>query len=240
MSPSLRKAQKRPGKKPPSLVPDDQGPLKGLFVHRMGENVDDEQAVAEFWRAHGLEADALESPSQRFSRLPDLRLAQGGIPWAYCEVKTLWRHSWTVRILHQDLPVKERRQATRRQIDERIENDLAMAGQQLNAGNPSHVLLNFVVFVNRDPEASPSLLEKILAQPAVSSGRSLKARRALKMAQEVQAFRRNVDLCFWAKPTRQGKLVIEKCLMFNPSLRSFTEEITGLRGKKLVPLEPAA
>jgi hypothetical protein len=58
--------------------------------------------------------------------------------------------------------------------------------------------------------------------------------------EEIQRFRRNVDLCLWANPGSNGELLIEGCVLFNPCLRSLAEEIAGLRGSKLIPLEPAA
>jgi hypothetical protein len=206
----------------------------------MGENADDEQRAAEFWRMHGLDAEALENPSEPFSRRPDLRLLRDNAPWAYCEVKTIAPHNWKIRILHPGRPPEERLEAGNRPLPERISGDLVTAVRQLNAGNPCHSLLNFVVLVNRDPEALPSILPVLLAAPAAPSGRSLQARRAARLAEEVRSFRRNVDLCFWAKPAAERGLVIEKCFLFNPALRSFAEEVTGLRADKLISLEPAA
>ncbi len=240
MSASLGKLQKHSGSESASSVSDAERPLRGVFVHRMGESAGDEKEVAALWRVHGLEPDALEGPAQRFSRLPDFRLMRDGVPWAYCEVKTLWRHCWTVNILHEDRPVEERRDTSSKPVDERIIGDLITASRQLQAGNSSHKLLNFVVLVNRDPEASPALLTQVLVRPIIRSGRSLKARRAAKLVEEVQAFRRCVDLCLWVTPAADGKLAIDACILFNPSLRSFAEEIAGLRGGKLISLEPAA
>jgi len=240
MSPNLHKTSKSRRTGPAAFVADQERPLRGLFVHRMGENAADEQRVAEFWIAHGLNAMALEDPRQRYSRLPDLQLLRDGAPWAYCEVKTLWQHSWTVRILHEDRPIEERREMSTKPADERIGGDLVTAMRQLQAGNPGHVLHNFVVLVNREPMMTPAFLTELLTRPVAVSGRSLAARRAAQFAREFQAFRRDVDLCLLAKPRTGGKLVIESCILFNPGLRSFAEEISGLRGDKLVSVEPAA
>jgi hypothetical protein len=206
----------------------------------MGENPEDERQVAEFWRKHGLDADAIENPRERFSKLPDLRLSYDGKPWAYCEVKTIVRHFWNVRILHDDRPIEERVEESKKSVMERITGDLVTAARQLSAGNPHHALLNFVVLVNRDTEASPTLLAQLFSAPPASPGRDLKARRQARLAEEMQGFRRNVDLCLWVKPAAEEKLDVETCLLLNPALLSFAEEVTGLRGDKLISLNPAA
>jgi hypothetical protein len=215
-------------------------PLRGVFVHRMGENAADERRVAEFWRAHRLGADAIEDPLQRFSRLPDLRLSYDGAPWAYCEVKTIARHSWKVRILHDDRPPEERVEETGKSVVERIAGDLITAARQLKAGNPDHALLNIVVLVNRDAEASPSLLAQLLSAKPASGSRGIKARHEARLADELRSFRKNVDLCLWVNPAAEERLIVEACLLLNPNLLSFAEEITGLRGDKLISLDPAA
>ena len=118
--------------------------------------------------------------------------------------------------------------------------DLVTAGRQLHADNPNHSLPNFVVLVNRDSEASFEILGRIFTTPPPQTKRGLKARRDLMEYEEIQRFRRNVDLCLWANPGASEELLIEGCVLFNPCLRSFAEEIAGLRGSKLLPLESAA
>jgi hypothetical protein len=206
----------------------------------MGENAADERRVAKFWSAHRLGVDAIEDPRERYSKLPDLRLSCDGSPWAYCEVKTIARHIWRVRILHDDQPIEERIEESKKSVIERITGDLVTAARQLKAGNPDHALLNFVVLVNRDKEASPNLLTQLLCATPASQGRSLKARREASLVQDVQGFRRIVDLCLWVTPAAEEKLVVEACLLLNSGLLSFAEEVTGLRGDKLISLHPAA
>lgn len=220
-------------------VPQD-APLPGAFVHRMGENAADEHQVAEFWRAHGLGVDAIEDTRQRFSRLPDLRLSSQGAPWAYCEVKTIARHSWNVRILHDGQPDEEHIETSSKPVLERIKGDLVTAARQLRAGNPDHALFNFVVLVNRDPDAVPNLLTQLFSAAPASSGSSLKARREARLADELQSFRKGVDLCLWVNPTAEQRLTVEACLLLNPNLLSFAEEISGLRGDKLISFDSAA
>jgi len=238
MSPNLNRAANR--KRPSFSAAGAGAPLRGVFVHRMGENAADERQVAEFWRAHRLGADAIENPGERYSRLPDLRLTYDGAPWAYCEVKTIARHSWKVRILHDGQPAEERVEESSKSVIERITGDLITAAGQLKAGNQDHALLNFVVLVNRDAEASPGLLTQLFSASAASQGSSLKARRENRLAEEVQGFRRTVDLCLWMNPGAEGQLTVEACLLLNPNLLSFAEEITGLRGDQLISLNPAA
>lgn len=225
---------------PSSSAADQDAPLRGVFVHRMGENSADERHVAKFWSAHRLGVDAIEDPRERFSKLPDLRLFYDGSPWAYCEVKTIARHSWKVRILHRDRLPDERIEESKKTLIERFTGDIVTAARQLKAGNPDHALLNFVVLVNRDEEASPNLLAQIFSATMASPGRSLKARREARMVQDVQEFRHIVDLCLWVTPAAAEGLVVEACLLLNPSLLSFAEEVTGLRGDKLISLNPAA
>ena len=238
MSPNLNRHVS--SKRPSFSAAGASAPLRGVFVHRMGENAADERQVAKFWREHRLGADAIEDPGERYSRLPDFRLLYDGAPWAYCEVKTIGRHSWKVRILHDGQPAEERVEVSNRSVIERLSGDLITAVRQLRAGNPDHSLFNFVVLVNRDAEASPGLLAQIFSASAASQGRSLKARRDARMAEEVQGFRRDVDLCLWMKPGVEEQLAVESCLLLNPNLLSFAEEITGLRGDKLISLNPAA
>jgi len=238
MSPSSSKTARSKGSS--SFAAGADAPLRGFFVHRMGENAADERKVAEFWSAYRLGVDAIEDPSQRFSKLPDLCLSYDGAPWAYCEVKTIARHSWKVRILHDGRPAEERVEESGKSVIERITGDLITAARQLKSGNPDHALLNFVVLVNRDAEASPSLLANLFSEKPASAGRSLKARHEARMAAELQSFRNIVDLCLWANPVTEERLTVEACLLLNPNLLSFAEEITGLRGDKLISLDSAA
>ena len=84
--------------------------------------------------------------------------------------------------------------------------------------------------VNRDSEASFEILGRIFTTPPPQAKRGLKAHHDLMEYEEIQRFRRNVDLCLWANPGANGELLIEGCILFNPCLRSFAEEIAGLRG----------
>jgi len=145
-----------------------------------------------------------------------------------------------VRILHDGEPTEERVEESKKPANERISGDLVTAARQLKAGNPNHSLLNFVFIVNRDAEASPTLLSQLLSESPAPSGNSLKVRRDVRLAEEVQGFRRIVDLCLWVNPGGAGQLDIEACFLLNPNLLSFAEEITGLRRDKLISLDPAA
>lgn len=238
MSPSSSKIARSKGSS--SFAAGPGAPLRGVFAHRMGENAADELQVAEFWRARRLGVDAIEDPRHRFSKLPDLRLSYDGAPWAYCEVKTIARHRWKVRILHDGRPKEERDEETGKSVIERLTGDLITAARQLKAGNPDHALLNFVVLVNRDAEASPCLLTHLLSAKPASAGRSLKARREARLADELQSFRNNVDLCLWVNPIAEERHIVEACLLLNPNLLSFAEDITGLRGDKLISFDSAA
>ena len=238
MSPNSSKTVTSKGSS--SLAAGADAPLRGVFVHRMGENAADARQVAEFWRARRLGVDAIEDPRQRFSKLPDLRLSRDGAPWAFCEVKTIVRQTWKVRILHDDEPPEEHVEESSKSVIERLNGDLITAARQLKAGNPDHALLNFVVLVNRDAEASPDILTNLFSARPAPAGRSLKARYEGRLANELQSFRKNVDLCLWVNPIAEQRLKVEACFLLNPNLLSFAEEITGLRGDKLISLDSAA
>ena len=212
---------------------------RGAFVHRMGEMPEDENTAAEFWRLKGFAVKTLENPSERYSRLPDLLLSLDGQPWAYCEVKTIWRHSWTVRVLHEGQTSEERHEATDRPVDERVSGDLVSALRQLHAANADHGLLNLVILVNRDPEASHSVISRLLCQSPPGNGRSLTARRAARLADELQTFRRDVDLCIWAKGI-EGGFTVDGYFLLNPRLEDSVKMIAGLGSEQRILLEPAA
>lgn len=213
--------------------------LRGAYLHRMGERAEDERAAAQFWTTHGFAIESLEDPTERFSRRPDLRLLHDGKPWAFCEVKTVWHHRWSVRIEHSD-GEEVRTESTDKPVEERISGDLVTAARQLRAENVNHALLNFVLLVNRDPAASFPVLSRVLTTHSSGSGRSLKARHDAMLAGEIQHFRSTVDLCLWANPAEDGELLIEGVVLFNPNLQSFAEEIAGMRTDKVISLEPAA
>src|SRR5271165_1690724 len=104
--------------------PRDASPiLRGAFVHRMGESAEDERLAAQFWIQHGFAVESLEDPTERFSRRPDLRLPRDGRPWAYCEVKTVWHHRWSVHILRSDRE-EMHTESTDKPVEERIGGDL--------------------------------------------------------------------------------------------------------------------
>ncbi|MGB8261548.1 MAG: hypothetical protein WCE75_14400 [Terracidiphilus sp.] len=163
-----------------------------------------------------------------------------GNPWAYCEVKTVWRHSWAVRVLHEDRVLEERVEVSEKPVHERLSGDLVTAIRQLRSGNPDHALLNIVLLVNRDPEASLNVLARLFSTPAEPSERGLEARRAARLAAEIRGFRRDVDLCLWMAEQADGRLAAEGYFLFNPKLQEQANEIAGMGSAKLVVLLPAA
>jgi hypothetical protein len=214
--------------------------LRGAFVHRRGENAEDERRVAEYWRANGFMVEALEDPSERFSRLPDFRLYHEGQPWAYCEVKTVWRHSWTVRILHQDRPAEEHLEVSNKPVEERLSGDLVTAIRQLRSGNPGHALLNIVVLVNRDEEASLAGLSQLFSAQTVAIHRGRGDRQAARLAAEIKGFCHDVDLCIWATEHADGMLSVEAYFFFNAVLQEQVKKMIDLEYEKLIVLDPAA
>ena|ERR1035438_2991434 len=240
MSLSLNKARTNRDYEKASSAASDSKILRGAYVHRRGENAEDERRVAEFWRANGLMVEAMEDPSERFSRLPDFRLYREGQPWAYCEVKTVWQHSWTVRILHQDRPAEEHLEVSDKPIEERLSGDLVTAIRQLRLGNPDHTLLNIVVLVNRDAEASLAGLKQLFSAQTASINRGSGTRHAARLAAEIQDFCRDVDLCVWATEQTDGMLFVEAYFLFNSELKEQVKQIVDLGPEKLIVLKPAA
>ncbi len=117
-----------------------------------------------------------------------------------------------------------RTESTGRSVEERICGDLVTAKRQLQAGNPDHALLNLVLLVNRDSAASLSILTHVLATQPPRAGRSLKARREAMLAEEIQRFRKTVDLCLWTMPAAEDRLIVEACLLLKPCLLFQPEE----------------
>jgi hypothetical protein len=222
-------------------VGSDKVPIpRGVFAHRRGEAVADERKVVEFWLSCGITAESMEDANERFSSMPDLQLSRDGIPWACCEVKTIWRHRWTVRILHEGRTAEERVEESKASASERISADLITALRQLKAGNPTHALLNIVVLVNRDAEASLGLLSRVLAPAPKITGRTLPAKRAAMLANEMQEFRRCVDMCLWTVEQADGQLAVEGCLLFAAALQEQIANLPGLGFGKQIILDPAA
>jgi hypothetical protein len=224
-----------------ALPPFDRSKvMRGTFAHRQGEQPEDEKRAVMFWESRGFAVDRLESGRTLFSRDSDFRLSRDSAPLAFCEVKTVWRHTVRTRILHEDRPIEERVEVSNKTVQERLSTDLVTAIRQLLYANPDHALLNFVLLVNRDQEATLTDLLSVL-NTAFSSKKtkSLAARQAIWTAKEIDQFRRNVDLCLWSSAAGE-ELVLDQCLLFNPSLLSLAAEITGLRGDRLISLEPAA
>jgi hypothetical protein len=213
---------------------------RGAYVHRQGENADDEAKVTEFWRAAGLVVRSLEDPSDRFSSLPDLQLTRKGIPWAYCEVKTIWRHRWTTRIMHEGRSVEESMHVSSLSVEERISGDLVTAFQQLNSTNPHRAMKNVVVLVNRDPEASLPALRRVLASNPKHPGRGIADKRAARMASDIRQFCREVDLCLWSTVRTDGTLVIEAYVLFNTEFEEQLRGIVDLDRVQRLTLDPAA
>ncbi len=239
MNPSSNKGSDDSRRQRTFATGSDAPILRGAFVHRMGEKTEDEKSAAEFWRAKGFAVEMLENPAERYSRLPDLLLSRDGKPWAYCEVKTIWRHTWAVRILHEGQPSEERREATDKPVEERVSGDLVTAVRQLNQANTEHAMLNIVILVNRDPEASHCVVSRLLSQPPPKTGRSLTARRAVRLSDELRGFRRDVDLCLWAEGHDAG-FTVEGYYLLNPRLDDGVKLIAGLGPEQQILLEPAA
>lgn len=240
MKPNLRSGAGESGRTSGTQMTRHSPILPGAFLHRRGEVQKDEQFVANFWRRSGMGVACIEDPKARYSRLPDLLLLRNGVPWAYCEVKTIWKHSWTVRILHDDRPAEVRREVTDKPVSNRLEGDLLTAVRQLHATNPNHSMLNIVVLVNRDPEASIDVFRKVLATRAPSSRQTLKARMDARAAKEIWQFQKEVDLCIWMSGLGAEDPSVEGYIQFGFGLRDLTQQITGLSSDKSITREPAA
>jgi hypothetical protein len=238
MSPSLARSSSKEIDDASLPALDFSKAMRGVYAHRMGENFEDERRAAEFWQGLGFAVESIESANDRFSRRPDLLLLQHGKPVAYCEVKTIQPHRHHIRILHEDREVEERTELSAVSVEERLSTDLVTAIRQLNYVNLDHALLNFAVLVNRDPEATPTMLAKLFAKQPPVSRRTLQARRAAWMVQAIQDFRCKVDLCLWVDGLSGFSVIAH--LVGSPSLRDKVEKLTGLGLENIPSLETAA
>lgn len=218
----------------------ESGILRGIFVHRLGEQSRDEQAAATFWHANGIEAEALETGLGRHHVRPDLRLSRNGVPWAYCEVKTLWHHRWTVEIRHKDRPAELRSGLTEKSAAERLSGDLSTALRVLQQENAEHALLNIVLLINHDPELSPATAARLLTPPDLPAPRNLRERREARATKEMRAFRNVIDLCFWAESKGEGQFALEGYFLTNPELQTRILPIADQVCARRISLEPAA
>jgi len=236
MSPSLDHGKVEDEIVLPSFDPSKA--MRGVFAHRQGEQPEDERRVVEFWESRGFAVESLEQSRDLRSRQPDLRLSFDGQPFAFCEVKTIWRHTTHISILHEDRPVEERVELSDLPAEERLSADIVTAIRQLNYANSDHALKNFVVLVNRDPESSPALLNKLFAKQPPTSRRSLQARRESWTVDAIQDFRRNVDLCFWVDGL--SGFSVTGYFLGNPTFQKQVEKMVGIEDEKLIVLDPAA
>jgi hypothetical protein len=216
------------------------GAMRGVYAHRMGEVAQDEKAIASFWRDSNFEVKALEPVDDRRSQQPDLFLSLNGIPFAYCEIKTIQDHRIVTRILHQDRPVEERTEVSGVSPEERLASNLVTAIRQLKYVNSNHELFNLVVLVNRDPEAAPAKLTELFLKPAPKSPRSLKAKHEAWTVAAIQEFRHKVDFCLWMEPAADGKLIPVAYFAQDPSFIGKFEALSKLGLDKLIALQLAA
>ncbi len=238
MKPSSNKTRTR--SQAASPAPKGRSILPGAFVHRMGEDAGDEKRAAEFWQSKGIAVESLENERERYSSLPDFRLLRNGQPWAYCEVKTIWKHSWAIRVLHQERPITERSEVTEKPVEERIGADLVTALRQLRAGNPEHSLLNIVMLINKDPEVSHELVTRRLSRQGAISAKGLAAKREARLEEELREFHHESDLCIWVNGMDETGFMVEGYFLPNPKVEDRAEEIRELGFKKQIRLEPAA
>jgi hypothetical protein len=214
--------------------------LRGVFLHRQGESPADERRTAEFWEQQGFVVEALEDPAERHSRLPDLKLWRDGKAVAYCEVKTLWRHTWTVRILHEDRQEEIRKEISEKPALKRLSDDLFLTMQQLQSGNPDHALLNFAVLINRDSDLSATSLMELLLQPPPAPSRGLRARLKAQTHEDLQWFKRKIDVCLWIDPVGQEGFAVTAALVRDQPIFETLGNLNFISAEKLILLDPAA
>jgi len=214
--------------------------LRGIFVHKLGEQQADEQAAVDFWRESGFEVELLETGLSRHDVRPDFRLDREGRPWAYCEVKTLWRHTWTTTILHENQPPERQTGFTEKTAEERLSGDLLLALRVLHRTNSDHALPNIILLVNHDPELSPASVARVLAVPPASADANLKSLRDTWMAEELNTFRSEIDLCIWADGLENGRFAVRGYFPTNPELQNRIKQVADQVCERQISLEPAA
>ena len=153
-------------------------------------------------------------------------------------VKTVWHHRWTVHILHKNRE-EVRPELTNKSVEERIGGDLVTAARQLHAENPAHSLLNFVLLVNRDSEASLGILSDVLTEkPPRLGGAQRPAMTRWSKRFSVSAAT-SIFACGPSRRRRKSSRV-EACLLFNPSSSLLRRRRSPDYAEKLISLEPAA
>jgi len=185
---------------------DFTGGERGRHAHRFGEVAEDESAVASFWRGQGFEWRRFEKKETRSSKTPDFKLYRQGHLLAFCEVKSFQHDAWLDRMLDQAAPGQLAGGVRPDPIYNRISNAVHTAVQQLEAANPQHEHLNFLVLVNRGKSAKREDLTSVLTgywdplhgvfqetDSAYSDGR-------------IREEKRKIDLYIWMEPSHEGPL----------------------------------
>ena len=215
--------------------------VRGVFAHRQGEQPVDERRVADFWENQGFGVEFLEpNPRELRSLLPDLRLTRDGQLFAYCEVKTIWRHTSHIRILHEGRLVEERVDVSKAGVEERLTTDVIASIRQLLYANPDHGLLNIVVLVNRDADANAALLAHVLNRRPSYKEIASQDWRAAKSIEEVEKFRLGVDICLWGDSSAGDGFSVSNYFLLNPRLAEEVKTWTGLDEEKRIMLQSAA
>lgn len=135
---------------------------RGRYSHLFGESAEDEALVAAFWKEKGVETQRFAKNETRLAKTPDFKLYQDAKLIAYCEVKTFKHDEWLDKLIEKASPGEIVGAPRPDPTYNRITNAIHTASKQLEAVNPKHEHLNFLVLVNRDKTTEYRDLESVL------------------------------------------------------------------------------
>lgn len=110
----------------------------------------DEEKIATYFSSHGLSTTRFSKNEQQSGKTPDFRASVNGNLIAYCEVKSIVRDSWLVRLFAKAVPGKIVGGLRDDPVFNRLTDDVHTAAQQFDAVNLQCTVPNILALVNHD------------------------------------------------------------------------------------------
>lgn len=189
---------------------DFKGGERGRHAHLFGEVSEDENLVAAFWKEKGFDPQRFEKAETRFAKSPDFRLYKDSRLVAFCEVKTFQHDAWLDKKLAEAGPGELVGGLRPDPIFNRISNVVHTAAKQLEAVNPNHELLNFLVLVNRDKSAKAIDLDSVLTGYLDPLHGVFERTHTQFSEGRIREEKRKIDLYSWMTPTSDGRLACKR------------------------------
>jgi hypothetical protein len=216
---------------------DFTGGERGRHAHRFGEVAGDESVVAAFWQDRGFEAQKFDKNETRSSKTPDLKLYQHGRLVAFCEVKTFQHDIWLDQALEKAAPGELVGGLRLDPIYNRVSNAVHTAVRQLEAVNPRHDQLNFLVLVNRDRAAKREDLVSVLTGCWDPLHGILEKTHTAYSGGRIREEKRRVDLYVWMEASGDSSLKATLFFFGNDGSKEQVCNLLGLDSKdaKVIP-----